>query len=112
MNRIDLARTILSAVVLGIATVLSADPPDPAIVCRKGEPPPCVSKNGFWNDLATESQLTYLLDQMSDEELIGQILVVGYKGTGYPTQLYNWISKKYLGSVKTVSYTHLRAHET
>ena len=99
VNRTDLARIILSAVVLGIATILSADPPDPAIVCRKEEPPPCVNKNGFWNDLSTESQLTYLIDQMSDEELIGQILVVGYKGTGYPTQLYNWISKKHLGSV-------------
>ena len=82
---------------------LAAAPPDPAIVCRPAERPPCVGAAGFWRDAPVEEQVAYLLEAMSDSELLGQTLALGYRGTGFPDELRAWIEKRHLGSVKIFS---------
>ena len=42
------------AVALGAP--LGAAPPDPAIVCRPDETPPCVPRDGFWRDAPPAEQ--------------------------------------------------------
>lgn len=79
---------------------LGAAPPDPSIVCRPGEAPPCVRADGFWRDAPAAEQAAYLVERMSDAELLGQTLALGYRGTGFPDALRRWIAERHLGSVK------------
>lgn len=79
---------------------LGAAPPDPSIVCRPSEAPPCVRADGFWRDAPAAEQAAYLAERMSDAELLGQTLALGYLGTGFPDALRAWIAERYLGSVK------------
>ena len=79
---------------------LGAAPPDPSIVCRPDEAPPCVRADGFWRDAPAAEQAAYLAERMSDAELLGQTLALGYLGTGFPDALRAWIAQRYLGSVK------------
>lgn len=86
-----------------MALSLRAAPPDPAIVCRPEESPPCVGSTGFWRDAPVAEQVAYLLEAMSDSELLGQALALGYRGTGFPDELRAWIEQRHLGSVKIFS---------
>lgn len=79
---------------------LGAAPPDPSIVCRPDEAPPCVRADGFWRDAPAAEQAAYLVERMSDAELLGQTLALGYLGTGFPDALRVWIAERHLGSVK------------
>lgn len=88
---------------LTAALTLCAAPPDPAIVCRPEEPPPCVASAGFWREAPVEQQVAYLLDAMTDAELLGQTLALGYRGTGFPDELRAWIETRQLGNVKIFS---------
>ncbi len=82
------------------APSLGAAPPDPSIVCRPDETPPCVRADGFWRDAPAAKQAAYLVERMNDAELLGQILALGYLGTGFPDALRAWIAERHLGSVK------------
>ena len=97
------AAGLVMAALLMAALPLHAAPPDPAIVCRPEEPPPCVGSAGFWRDAPVEEQVAYLLEAMSDTELLGQTLALGYLGTGFPDELRTWIEERHLGSVKIFS---------
>ncbi len=88
---------------LTTALALCAAPPDPAVVCRPEESPPCVGSAGFWRDAPVDEQVAYLIATMSDSELLGQILALGYRGTGFPDELRTWIERRHLGSVKIFS---------
>ena len=92
-----------AALLLSAAVPLAASPPHAAIVCRPDEPPPCVAADGFWRDASLEEQADYLIGRMSDGELLGQLLVLGYLGTGFPDALRGWITERHLGSVKIFS---------
>lgn len=95
--------SVACALLLGVTAISSAAPPDAAIVCQSGERQPCVSDNGFWRDAPLNDQVNYLLGRMNDEELLGQLLAIGYLGTGFPDDLRDWITSRYLGSVKIFS---------
>lgn len=97
-------RTALAVALLPlVALALRAAPPDASIVCRPEERPPCVGTDGFWRDAPVAEQAAFLVDRMNDTELLGQILALGYLGTGLPDELRSWISERHLGSVKIFS---------
>ena len=82
---------------------MEASPPDASIVCRETEQPPCVNSDGFWGDLPIAQQAHLLTENMSDSELLGQVLALGYHGTGFPEDLREWIQDRHLGNVKIFS---------
>ncbi|WP_083963800.1 glycoside hydrolase family 3 protein [Spirochaeta cellobiosiphila] len=57
-------------------------------------------KVDFWTDLPTEDWLTNMVEEMTPEEKLGQILLLGYEGETPNRDIMNWISQKHLGGVK------------
>lgn len=95
-----LAAWVLTIPALPLCAPAGASPPDPDIVCRPDEAPPCVRADGFWRDAPAAEQAAYLVERMTDAELLGQTLALGYSGTGFPDGLRAWIAERGLGSVK------------
>ncbi len=91
---------VVAMLAVALCAPLGAAPPDPAIVCRPGETPPCVPRDGFWRDAPPAEQAAYLVERMTGDELLGQTLALGYSGTGFPDGLREWIAERHLGSVK------------
>ena len=58
----------------------------------------------FWSDVPTEELAGQLIERMSDEELLAQILMFGWAGES-PSELLNqWVTQRGLGSVKVFGW--------
>ena len=93
----------VAGLLLLASEALQAAPPEMSIVCRPDEQLPCVGTKGFWRDAPISEQAVFLVEGMNDKELLGQVLALGYLGTGFPDDLRTWIEERYLGSVKIFS---------
>ena len=54
----------------------------------------------FWADLPPEEAARQLTSEMSDEELLGQVLLLGYLGYAPDEDFLAWIRERYIGGVK------------
>ena len=54
----------------------------------------------FWSEKNDEKLLDYLLKEMNDEQLLGQLLLLGYMGGEPSRDILEWISEKEIGGVK------------
>ncbi len=54
----------------------------------------------FYSDIPSDKLLPKLLDSMSDEELLGQVFLLGYAGSLPTPQIMDWITHHGLGGVK------------
>jgi len=57
----------------------------------------------FWTDIPNEELANAIADQMTDEELLSQILMFGWAGAEPTELLYNWVERG-LGSVKVFGW--------
>lgn len=58
----------------------------------------------FWSDYPAEDLADYIADQMSDEELLSQILMFGWAGAEPSVLLNQWVQDRGLGSVKVFGW--------
>ncbi|TFG59017.1 MAG: hypothetical protein E4H36_14570, partial [Spirochaetales bacterium] len=54
----------------------------------------------FWKNEDPAVLAGELLESMTDEELVGQVLMLGYSGTVPSKAILDWIRDKYIGGVK------------
>lgn len=54
----------------------------------------------FWSDYPDEELAQALISRMTDEELLGQILMFAWSGSEPSKSLYQWIAERGIGSVK------------
>ena len=54
----------------------------------------------FWDALSTPAAMRALASSLSDDELLGQVFMLGYPGTAIPPYLQRWIEERSLGGVK------------
>jgi len=57
-------------------------------------------QHGFWVDLPVETLVDELMGGMSEEELLGQVLFLGYWGSSPSEEILEWIRTRNLGGVK------------
>lgn len=57
----------------------------------------------FWSDLPNDELAQKIVDEMTDTELLSQILMFGWAGTEPPELLYQWVNRG-LGSVKVFGW--------
>ncbi len=62
--------------------------------------PPAGSLPSFWDDQPHEELIETILIHMSDEELLGQVFMLGYIGRRPSDDLMEWIEQRNLGGVK------------
>lgn len=58
----------------------------------------------FWSDFPNEELANFLVEQMSDEELLSQILMFGWAGAEPDNLLFQWVGGRGLGSVKVFGW--------
>ncbi len=57
--------------------------------------------NPIWDiDIRGGSQASAIVDSMSDEELLGQVFMIGFTGPGADPVILRWIREKHIGGVK------------
>ena len=54
----------------------------------------------FWDDLPDEELIEAILSEMTEEELLGQVFMLGYVGKRPSGEILNWIRSRNLGGVK------------
>ena len=54
----------------------------------------------FWSDEDSEVLTGMLLDKMTDQQMLGQMLLLGYMGGSPSREIIRWISEKEIGGVK------------
>ncbi len=64
---------------------------------------PVFSQITFWSDMPHEELAAAIADQMTNEELLSQILMFGWAGAEPTELLYNWVARG-LGSVKVFGW--------
>jgi beta-N-acetylhexosaminidase len=57
-------------------------------------------RRDFWAPGGGEARAKALLDEMDDEEVLGQLFMMAYPGDKPPELLFDWIRKRGLGGVK------------
>ncbi len=57
-------------------------------------------ETNFFSPLPPESLTEDLLSQMDDEEILGQVLMIGYTGTSPSKEVLEWIEDKHIGGIK------------
>ena len=60
----------------------------------------------FWSDYDNEILAQAIVDRMSDEELLSQILMFGWAGAEPSDLLKAWVQNRGLGSVKVFGLSH------
>lgn len=60
----------------------------------------CFADPGFWESGSSEEVVTRLLDEMSDEEMLGQLFMFGFRGTTPSREIMDFISEHYIGGIK------------
>lgn len=58
----------------------------------------------FWSDYPDEELAQFLIERMSDEELLSQILMFGWAGAEPDNLLFQWVGGRGLGSVKVFGW--------
>ena len=58
---------------------------------------------GFWDQNTDEAVAETLIAEMRDEELLGQVFMLGYPGTVPDSEMMDWIGQRSLGGVKIFS---------
>ncbi|NBC30629.1 MAG: glycoside hydrolase family 3 protein, partial [Spirochaetes bacterium] len=58
----------------------------------------------FWGDEAPATLARNLLSEMSDEEIVAQVFMVGWSGTAPTPELVRWIRERNLGGVKVFGW--------
>jgi len=58
------------------------------------------SEEGFWKNLPTDELVEYLISSMNNEELLSQVLMLGYTGTQPSDIIMEWIRERNIGGVK------------
>ena len=58
----------------------------------------------FWSDYPDEDLAQFIVDRMSDEELLSQILMFGWAGAEPDNLLFQWVGGRGLGSVKVFGW--------
>lgn len=58
----------------------------------------------FWSDIPDEQLANMLINRMSDEELLAQILMFGWAGQEPSDLLNSWVTQRGLGSVKVFGW--------
>jgi len=61
---------------------------------------PPAADPGFWSKLPDGEIAQRIVQEMSDEELVGQVLMLGYTGTSPSPEFLNWIQIRHIGGVK------------
>ncbi len=61
-------------------------------------------KIDFWSDIPNEQLAKLLIDQMSNEDLLSQVLMFGWAGSEPSELLNSWVSERGLGSVKVFGW--------
>ena len=54
----------------------------------------------FWDAVSSPAAMRALASSLSDDELLGQVFMLGYPGTAIPPYLQRWIEEHSLGGVK------------
>ncbi|MFI3258368.1 MAG: glycoside hydrolase family 3 protein, partial [Spirochaetales bacterium] len=54
----------------------------------------------FWSDYSHDVLANEIINRMSDEEALAQILMFGWAGAAPSSLLTQWVSERNLGSVK------------
>ena len=62
------------------------------------------AKIDFWSDIPPEPLSQKLVESMSDEELLAQILMFGWAGAEPSDLLNSWVTQRGLGSVKVFGW--------
>jgi beta-N-acetylhexosaminidase len=92
-------RRRVGAAILGFLVAVLCLFPRPAALgaeTRSDEP-------DFWSDLPREELLDRLIQSMSDDELLGQVFMLGYIGVRPSEDVLHWIRGRNLGGVKIFS---------
>ncbi len=58
----------------------------------------------FWGNEPPETLARALLEQMSDEEVVAQVFMVGWPGTAPSPELLRWIERRNIGGVKVFGW--------
>ena len=58
----------------------------------------------FWSDFPNEELAEFIVNRMSDEELLSQILMFGWAGAEPDNLLFQWVGGRGLGSVKVFGW--------
>lgn len=58
----------------------------------------------FWSDIPNKQLASQIVNEMTDEELLAQILMFGWAGTEPSALLNQWVTKRGLGSVKVFGW--------
>lgn len=58
----------------------------------------------FWSNFPNEELAEFIVDRMSDEELLSQILMFGWAGAEPDNLLFQWVGGRGLGSVKVFGW--------
>ncbi len=54
----------------------------------------------FWRDLPDEAIVSTLIEAMSDEEILGQVFLIGFTGRSPSREIMDWIRRRNIGGVK------------
>jgi beta-N-acetylhexosaminidase len=79
-----LTRAILAPLLILVSCTLSANP-------------------GFWDQRPDEELVEILLGEMRDDEILGQVFMLGYRGTRPDAEMLDWIGRRSLGGIKIFS---------
>ena len=58
----------------------------------------------FWSDVPDERLVDELLAEMTPEEKVGQLFLVGWPAEGPPDELVEWIQRRNIGGVKVFGW--------
>jgi beta-N-acetylhexosaminidase len=87
----NLSRHLASILLLSLCGIASV----PAAPPERGQ---------FWGDEAPATLARNLLDEMTAEEIVAQVFMVGWSSTAPTPQLVEWIQKRNLGGVKVFGW--------
>lgn len=66
--------------------------------------PHLVTALTFWDDLPDEQLIDGLISEMTDEEIIAQVFMVGWLGQEPSSEILAWISERSIGGVKVFGW--------
>ncbi|MFP4535634.1 MAG: glycoside hydrolase family 3 protein [Spirochaetaceae bacterium] len=70
------------------------------LVAQSTRAPSSPERTGFWADEPEETVIDTLMRTMSDEEILGQIFLVGWPTTEPTPELMRWIRERNIGGIK------------
>jgi beta-N-acetylhexosaminidase len=96
----DLRPSLLAAAIIGLAClagpVFAAGPAGAAVALASGPP----QKIDFWAKLPDAELPERLVSEMTDEEVVAQVFMVGFTGSAPSREIMDWLKGRNLGGVK------------